>query len=498
VRVNFRLYTLFFFPILLLIGCSAISINRQVAEFQRPAEAVRFFDLLNRSVLKTGVRDASVFAVKGFPYLRTNRFLTGLKDDLTSDARKVQWVRWMQQLDLEARQKEILNLPVEALQDLVRLLGEPGGRPMLQQRATYYSEKLLTHDQRQSSFYDLLLELVTDPSEYSTTMRIMGIYPLTLIPVTIVTHRVQEKFRKRHLTPVDQFETLGELTAYNPSHVTDYSDRTVRLILDRSRQNALGVPRPSAADRQTLLTMFAPVIYQDVAADYDEIGNVVWQDNKVSINPAKPTVYCYFSHARLKGMPVLQLNYVFWYSSRNGRESPWFEKGLLDGLTVRVSLDFDGAPFMVDIMNNCGCYHFFVPHVKKIGKMIPTPDGIDAFVPRRLPESYPQKRLKLRIISGWHQVANMDDTMTAARSLTYQLADYKQLEMLPHDDRSYESIFNSVGIGKGTERIEPLIFFPMGIVDVGSMRQRGHHAIKLVGREHFDDPDLFDRNFEIE
>ena len=32
----------------------------------------------------------------------------------------------------------------------------------------------------------------------------------------------------------------------------------------------------------------------------------------------------------------------------------------------------------------------------------------------------------------------------------------------------------------------------MGIVDIGSMRQRGHHAIKLVGREHFDDPDLFD------
>jgi hypothetical protein len=29
------------------------------------------------------------------------------------------------------------------------------------------------------------------------------------------------------------------------------------------------------------------------------------------------------------------------------------------------------------------------------------------------------------------------------------------------------------------------------------MRQRGHHAIKLVGREHFDDPELFDKNFEF-
>mgnify|MGYP001824303415 CR=1 FL=1 len=497
-RLSLRFHISLLLPILILVGCAAISMNREVAEFQRPPEAVRFFELLDRSVAETGVQDASVFAIRGFPYLRTNRFLTGLKEDLTNDARKAQWVRWMQQLDLEARQKEIHNLPADALQDLARLLGEPSGRQMLQQGAAIYSEKLLTHDQRQANFYDLLLESVTDPSEYSTTMRILGIYPLTLIPVTIVTHRVQEKFRKCHLAAVDQIEILGELTAYKPSHVTNYSDRIVRLILDRSRQNSLRVPRPSASDRQTLLTMFAPVIYQDVAADYDEIGEVVWQGNKVNINPAKPTVYGYFSHARLKGMPVLQLNYVFWYSSRNGPESPWIEKGPLDGLTVRVSIDFDGVPFMVDIMNNCGCYHFFVPHVKKIGKMIPTPDGIDAFVPRRLPASYPQKRLKLRIISGWHQVVNMDDTMTAARFLPYQIADYKQLEMLPRNDRSFESIFNSAGIGKGTERIEPLIFFPMGIVDVGSMRQRGNHATKLVGREHFDEPDLFDRNFEVE
>ena len=333
-KVNLRLLALRLLSILLLIGCAAISMNREVAEFQRPPEAVRFFELIDRGVAENGMRDASVFAVSGFPYLRTNRFLTGLKDDLSNDARKAQWVRWMQQLDLEARQKEIHNLPAVALQDLARLLGEPSGRQMLQQRAAIYSEKLLIHDQRQSNFYHLLLESVTDPSEYSTTMRILGIYPLTLIPVTIVTHRVQNKFRKRHLVAADQIEILGELTAYKPLHVTDYSDRIVRLILDRSRQNPLRVPRPSAVDRQTLLTMFAPVIYQDVAADYDEIGEVDWQDNKVGINPAKPTVYCYFSHARLKGMPVLQLNYVFWYSSRNGRESPWIEKGPLDGLTV--------------------------------------------------------------------------------------------------------------------------------------------------------------------
>jgi hypothetical protein len=74
---------------------------------------------------------------------------------------------------------------------------------------------------------------------------------------------------------------------------------------------------------------------------------------------------------------------------------------------------------------------------------------------------------------------------------------YDQLEMLPRSENTYASIFNSRGIAKDSGRVEFLIFFPMGIPDVGSMRQRGHHAIKLVGRSDFEDPDLFDKNFEF-
>jgi hypothetical protein len=95
-------------------------------------------------------------------------------------------------------------------------------------------------------------------------------------------------------------------------------------------------------------------------------------------------------------------------------------------------------------------------------------------------------------------VDNIDTTNPSPGFIAYQMVPYDQLETLPHDDTAYESIFNSNGIAKNTGRAEPLIFFPMGIPDVGSMRQRGHHAIKLVGRAHFDDPDLLDHNFEFE
>jgi hypothetical protein len=88
--------------------------------------------------------------------------------------------------------------------------------------------------------------------------------------------------------------------------------------------------------------------------------------------------------------------------------------------------------------------------------------------------------------------------MNAANNLVYRLIPYERIESLPRDQEMFESIFNPRGIAKNSWRIEPLIFFPMGIPDVGSMRQRGQHAIKLVGRAHFDDPDLFHQNFEFE
>jgi hypothetical protein len=485
-------------PLTLLFyaGCATLVANRKVSELERPSEYVHFFKLLDETVAETGVHNASVFQVAGFPYLRTNRFLTGLKNDLDNEARREQWLRWLRRLDLEARRKEIRNLSDEDIADIAGKTGISADRKILYDRIASFSEKLLAHDRDRAGFFDALRKAVTNPDEYSTALRVVGLYPLVSIPVASITRRLQRKFRAWHHLPTDQLETLGEVTAYRPVRRLRYSQQTVQLILNRSRRNALDVPLPSDSDRKILLAMFAPIVYQDVAAVYDRIGEIVWSDKKVSVDPGWPTVYHYVSHALRKGQPVLQLNYVFWYSARNGPKSPWIEKGPLDGLTVRVSLDDDGLPFMVDIMNNCGCYHFFAPHPMNVGKTIPVSDGLGAFVPRRLPESYPREPMKLRIVSGWHQVARMNDDMTAKVSVSYQLRPYDRLEALPHGDGTFESIFTSKGIVKNTARIEPLIFFPMGIPQVGSMRQRGHHAVKFVGREIFDDPDIFDRNFE--
>jgi hypothetical protein len=119
-----------------------------VAESGRSTESQNFFDQLDKVVAAADVRDVSAFLISGFPYLRANRFLASFKDQLTNDPQKAQWIRWMQQLDLEARKKEIFNLPPEHFKNLTTRLGEPLDRGNLYHRVTIYSDQLLRHDQR--------------------------------------------------------------------------------------------------------------------------------------------------------------------------------------------------------------------------------------------------------------------------------------------------------------------------------------------------------------
>ncbi|MGD9235483.1 MAG: hypothetical protein PVF09_02345 [Desulfobacterales bacterium] len=456
-----------------------------------------FFSELDKAVNQAGVRNGAYFRVSGFPYLRANRFVVSLKGRLGNDAQRNRWVHWMQQLDMAARKAEIQNLPAAKVQKLAADFGFEADRQMLLASTIEYSNKLLAHDQNQPDFFEVLGVAVQDASEYSTLMRVFGLYPLAAVPVAIVTLQVNEEIAEWHQMPEDERPTLGRLTIYGPAEAFDFNRLVVRTIMERSRQNPLEIPLPSADDRKTLQAIFAPLIVQDLAADYDRLGAVVWTDKMLGVNPDTPTAYTYFSNAYLNRKPILQINYVFWYSERNGPNSPRIERGNLDGLTVRVSLDERGSPFMVDIMNNCGCYHFYVPRKERVARILPVPMAIDAFVPARLPENYPRQRIAILVISGWHQVSRISSRNMPTAFEPYQLVPYEQLEMLPQNGDLHASMFNSRGISKHSERVESDIFIPMGVPQVGRMRQRGHHAVKFVGRAHFDDPYLFDRHFDF-
>ncbi len=491
-----------FLPVILIVmllahGCASLVVHQFRSESPRPLEDERFFLELDAAVSRAAVQNAAYFKVTGFPYLRADRFLVSLKDRLDSDEQKNQWVRWLQQLDIEAREIEIQNLPVSDVEKLAAGFGLAAERKALQEKVISDSNKLLVHDRRQPNFFAVLDKVVQSSDEYSTLMRIFGLYPITAIPVAVVTDNVYSEIAEWHQVAPEAKQVRGALMVYGLAENADFSVVEIKQILERSKQNPLAVPRPSAADQRTLLTVFAPFIVQDTVADYDKIGAVAWGEKQLEVVSKNPTVYYYFSNAYFKGQPILQINYVFWLPARSGPLAPRIERGHFDGLTVRVTLSPEGQPFMVDMMNNCGCYHFFVPRKEKVQRIVPSPLAVDAFVPAWLPDDFPRERLTIRLNSGWHQVENIFAQKQPATFIAYDLIPYRQLEMLPRSNNAYESMFNSNGIGKGSERIEPLIFFPMGIPDIGSMRQRGHHAVKFVGRAHFDDPHIFDLNFDF-
>ena len=77
-------------------------------------------------------------------------------------------------------------------------------------------------------------------------------------------------------------------------------------MIEESRENPLRVPLPDGIRKRELVEAFAPIFIQDVDAQYDRLGEVRWKNHRIEVNPEKPTVYYYFSHALLKGEPILQ------------------------------------------------------------------------------------------------------------------------------------------------------------------------------------------------
>ncbi|MEE8540791.1 MAG: hypothetical protein V3S66_03930 [Desulfobacterales bacterium] len=485
-------------PLLLigLQGCASLRPPKTLQISGRPQEPVVFFAALEKTVDAAGVRNAADYPIPEFPYLRANRFLVAMGAHIEGPQKHNLWVRQMQELDLSARKKEIRNFPDSAIARLTLRFGLKPHREALMEKVYSASQTLFRHDQNNSTFFSTLSKTVHYPDDYSNLLRAIGLYPVSSLAVALLTHKVRSEFKIWYNTDLNKLNVRGEIHAFAPPKNTSFSIEHLPQLLKRT-QNQLGFPALSPDQKRKVAAALAPFIYQDVAGVYDRPGKVFWEQKQVKIDPSNPTVYYYFTHAFFNEKPVLQINYVFWYSNRRGADAPWIEWGNVDGLTIRITLDAKGEPLMVDGMNNCGCYHFFFPPKGTLPKKASSRWEPGPFAPQRLPENFPANRLVLRINSGWHQVQRATTTRPKAPggAHMYRLVPYDILETLPRAEKKTESVFNAKGILKGSDRIEPLLLFSTGIRDVGAMRQRGHHPIKLVGKAHFDDPYLFDKSF---
>lgn len=458
------------------------------------------FTAAEQAVLAAGVMDTEAARIDGYPHLRVNRFLSDFRDEVHGDA-YVFWLKQLRELADKGWRVEIKNLPEPSEQKLQTTI-----QAVLSSQAStidalqYCSDKLLQSQLENQSSRDDLKKRATVADNYRTWERVIGIYPLTAWAFKMGIAQWHEKTLATYGKPLHQLPVSGQLIRYETSPETERSDSMqIADILKKSSNNPLKIPLPSAEDRSHLFNSFAPLFEIDVDTDDDRIGYPELPTGAAPrINTGRPTVFQHLSHTRLGDRILLQLNYTIWFPSRPKSSAVDLLGGHVDGITWRVTLLPNGKPWLFDTIHNCGCYHLFFP--TQYARTIRREAGFA--------ESYFESQQALVIQSGMRPVLRIAarthyiervyfGPSQAKRVVQYQWDDADNLRSLVLNDGNYRSLFGQDGIVAGTERNERFLFWPMGILEPGAMRQWGHHATAFVGRRHFDDARLFEKNYGI-
>ena len=270
------------------------------------------------------------------------------------------------------------------------------------------------------------------------------------------------------------------------------------LVKSAYSNSQLNFPQLSPEELLKLFERFAPRLTIESQGLQDKLGTPVINDGKYTIDTTRVTAYTLPSYTRFLGNNLLQLNYVFWFPSREPRSFIDLYSGEVDSLIWRVTLDTNGDVLLYDSIHSCGCYHKYFLATDAIVKKMPAESREPANL-FDLSELNHENGLRIVVTSNEHYIVGVDneniDNSPSARADSYELASYFSLFEL-ESSNGVHSFFDDDGIITGSERLERLTLWPTGIQNVGAMRQWGTHATGFVERQHFDDATLFDKYFQ--
>ncbi|MCU0764597.1 MAG: hypothetical protein MUF32_00870 [Burkholderiaceae bacterium] len=464
-------------------GCASVDpyaqgpISGHLERSDDVGDCARLLRQVDARIDAAGVRDGGAPRVPGYPYLRVDRFTASL-GEAAGELRGAGFAAWselMARLDRQARAAELANagqpeqaVAVDACR-YVLAVADGGSLARLQQAARV-------------------------PDDYDATLRALGLYPLTRIAFAAGIADWQQRTRETFATEPSQLPQQGRLQRYAPSPSAPAPappPRSVPLLL----------PSPSGPQLLEWALRHAPALEVDTASDDDRIGALHWsgvETARLAVDSGRPVAYVRTAYTHFAGQVRLQIVYTFWFPSRPRQGAVDLLAGHLDGLVWRVTVDRDGAPLVYDSIHACGCYHLFFPTAAVAVR--PQPGGLDEglFAPQGAPDLAPGERILLRVAARTHYLQRLsvvprDDPVGTA----YTLSDEGALLTLDRPGGGTRSAYDAAGFVPGSERLERLLFWPMGISSAGQMRQWGRHATAFVGRRHFDDPALLEGYFEL-
>ncbi len=434
------------------------------------------------------VRDGAAARVPGFAWLRVSRFAASWRGEAAaSKAALSAWLAQLQALDADGRSAEWANLPQAA-----RLPGHSSASAAARTaQCAHELSVALTRTQRQA-----LLESAQVPDEYRDWKRALGLYALTQRPFFAGVQRWQEGLKKQFDSPAADASAVR----YVPVAGDQLLAAQTAAQLAQSPVDALGIPQLPVALQERLLGLHAPVVTVGTTGNYDRFGALRWgQLAAIDVAPEvaieEPVAYRRLEWTRWGADVLPQLVYSFWFPERPAQGALDLLAGPLDAVVLRITLDKNGTPLMVDSIHACGCYHLFFPVDAVRPK--PAPDSAQewAFVPKQLPTLKPGLRIAIQLESRTHYVVGIAPD-TGAPGEPYRMLPDDALRTLSTAQGTTRSAFWPSGIVPGTARGERALFWPMGIDSPGAMRQWGRQLTAFVGRRHFDDAWLLHERFE--
>lgn len=458
---------------------------------------------LDQTVRAVAVTDAETSKVTGFPYLRVNRHLQAVGQQIATQRQAIVWLGRLQALDQTARETEIRNLPARALSNL-----QPGTPASLEARKTALlthvrecSSLLVNQEARHTESLSRIRAAAVVPDHYSTLKRAAGVYTLSSLGVAAGVRDWEQ-------TTLDLFQKSALLPAQNkPTRITTGKRRAgqsaATRLLGSRRRDALGIPILTTEVKNWLLGEFAPTFLIEGQGRYDQAGTLrANADGKATIDFATPSIYTRVAFTRYQNESLIQLIYTIWFPERPAKSAFDIYAGKLDGLTVRLTLNKNGQPAVIDTIHACGCYHqfFHTAYAQPLDRPAHLPARDEwRFMPAGQLHAGPQDSLHVYIQSATHYVQKMAfEPAQPPIGRTATLTDDRALTRLVKGSGPETiSLFNTAGLVAGTERSERWLLWPMGINSPGAMRQWGTHATAFVGRRHFDDADLIQSRFDL-
>jgi 8-oxo-dGTP pyrophosphatase MutT (NUDIX family) len=418
-------------------------------------ECAAWYQALDAEIDAAGVRDAQAARMAGFPHLRVDRFLAGLRERVAENDRAMRaYAERLAELDLEARQHEIRDLPA---------LPGDAARTQALRRVRDCARLLRAADLASRESRAALLAAATVPDD---RLRVPG--------PDGWQERALAAFQREHDPAVPKVR-------YAPPAASALPRSTVAGLLGRATFDPLGHLALSEREMERLAAAYAPSLEVETRADYDRLGWLRWRRGSSipQVEATEPSVYVQSAYMRYGDQLLLQLVYTVWFPGRppSGSFDP-----KLDAVMWRVTLAPDGEPVLYDSIHACGCFHMFFPTPRARAR--PALDGSAApraFVPRRLPRVGEHERPVLALASGTHQLEGVRLARGAESLVRYTIRPYDELRSMPRMGGGHASAFG-----------------PDGLIAGSTVRQWGRHAIGSAGAAHFDDADLLERRFELD